>query len=123
MQGDWSAALAADAFDLVIANPPYVASDDIAGLAPEVRDHEPRLALDGGTDGLDAYRTLAPEILRVLKPGGLFAVEIGADQQAEVTTLFGAAGAEGTQASLDLSGRWRVVSGRKKALGDSAPSG
>ena len=57
-------------------------------LEPEVRDHEPRLALDGGPDGLDAYRLLAPEILRVLKPGGRFAVEIGYDQKAAVEALF-----------------------------------
>ena len=64
----------------MVANPPYIPTGEIEALAPEVRDHEPRLALDGGPDGLAAYRRLAPEILRVLKPGGVFAVEIGHDQ-------------------------------------------
>jgi len=117
LRGDWTAGLDADNFDLVVSNPPYVRSGDIAGLAPEVRDHEPRLALDGGPDGLDAYRRLAPEIVRVLKPGGHFAVEIGPDQSDAVEALFSAAGAEGVAVTDDLAGRRRVVSGRKKELG------
>ena len=60
MRGDWTAGLEPESFDVVVSNPPYIRSGDIAGLEPEVRDHEPRLALDGGADGLDAYRTLAP---------------------------------------------------------------
>ena len=81
LRGDWTAGLGDASFDLVVSNPPYIASHVIETLEPEVRDHEPRLALDGGADGLDAYRLLAPEILRVLKPGGRFAVEIGYDQK------------------------------------------
>jgi release factor glutamine methyltransferase len=113
LRGDWTRGLDDAGFDLVVANPPYVRSTEIATLAPEVRDHEPRLALDGGPDGLDAYRLLAPEILRVLKPGGRFAVEIGFDQSAEVETLFRAAGADGVSTYKDLANHDRVVVGAK----------
>ena len=101
-----------------MANPPYIPTRDIETLDPEVRDHEPRLALDGGEDGLDAYRALAPEILRVLKPGGLMLVEIGYDQGLSVPPLFKAAGAETVEILKDLSDRHRVVIGRKKSLGN-----
>lgn len=116
LRGDWTAGLADDNFDLVVSNPPYIANDVIETLDPEVRDHEPRLALAGGADGLDHYRLLAPEILRVLKPGAQFAVEIGYDQKDAVEELFRAAGAEGVQTFKDLSDRDRVVAGRKKPL-------
>jgi release factor glutamine methyltransferase len=118
MRGDWTAGLGEASFDLVVSNPPYIASDVIQELEPEVRDHEPRLALDGGADGLDAYRILAPEILRVLKPGGMFAVEIGYDQKAPVEALFKAAGASGVHTVLDLANRDRVVMGTKNPLED-----
>ena len=113
LRGDWTRGLGDASFDLVVANPPYVRSAEIAGLAPEVRDHEPRLALDGGLDGLAAYRELAPEILRVLKPGCPFAVEIGYDQSTEVEALFKAAGAEAVATHKDLANRDRVVAGAK----------
>jgi release factor glutamine methyltransferase len=116
MRGDWTAGLAEANFDLVVANPPYIATGVIDSLEPEVRQYEPRLALDGGPDGLDAYRLLAPEILRVLKPGGRFAVEIGYDQKAAVESLFRDAGAEGVHTMPDLANRDRVVAGRKKPL-------
>ncbi len=64
-------------FDLVVSNPPYIPSGDIAALQPEVASFEPRLALDGGPDGLDAYRRLGPATVRLLAPGGLAAFEIG----------------------------------------------
>ena len=121
--GDWTAGLEPGRFDLVVANPPYVKSGDIAGLAPEVRDHEPRLALDGGPDGLDAYRRLAPQILTALKEGGRFAVEIAPDQANAVMALFDAAGAGDLAVANDLAGRERVVSGAKKALGERRPTG
>ena len=88
---DYGAALAGR-FDLVVANPPYVASGDIAALAPEVRDHDPRRALDGGADGLAAYRAIAADAPRLLAPDGHLVVEIGAGQQRDVEFLFAQAG-------------------------------
>lgn len=120
LRGDWTAGLDADAFDLVVSNPPYIAEAVIQGLDPEVRDHEPHIALSGGADGLEHYRALAPEILRVLKPGGRFAVEIGYDQKNSVETLFRTAGAEGVHTLRDLADRDRVVAGIKKPLETSA---
>jgi release factor glutamine methyltransferase len=122
LRGDWTDGLGEDAFDLVVSNPPYIASPVIETLEPEVRDHEPRLALDGGEDGLDHYRTLAPEILRVLRPGGMFAVEIGYDQAEAVSAMFEQAGAEGVRVVKDLGLRDRVVAGTKKALGNRPPT-
>jgi release factor glutamine methyltransferase len=113
MRGDWTTGLGDESFDLVVSNPPYIATDVIETLEPEVRDHEPRLALDGGADGLDAYRVLAGEILRVLKPGAMFAVEIGYDQSAAVEALFKAAGAQNVKTIKDLSTHDRVVTGTK----------
>ena len=114
LRGDWTAGLGDDSFDLVVSNPPYIATHVIETLEPEVRDHEPRLALDGGPDGLDAYRLLAGEILRVLKPGAMFAVEIGYDQSAAVEALFPEAGAQNVKTIKDLSVNDRVVTGSKK---------
>ncbi|MDG2520906.1 peptide chain release factor N(5)-glutamine methyltransferase [Caulobacter segnis] len=116
LRGDWTGGLADENFDIVVSNPPYIATDEIETLEPEVRDHEPRLALDGGADGLDPYRILAPEILRVLKPGGLFAVEIGHTQSKDVEALFTAAGGLDVWTIKDLSDRDRVVTGTKKPL-------
>ena len=115
LRGDWTQGLGDGLFDLVVSNPPYVPTPVIATLDPEVREHDPALALDGGEDGLDAYRTLAPEVLRVLKPGGRFLVEIGHDQSAAVEGLFRDAGAHGVRTVPDLSTRDRVVAGSKPA--------
>lgn len=109
LRTDWTAGLSDAAFDLVVSNPPYIPSKDIETLDPEVRDHDPRLALDGGEDGLDAYRLLAPEIRRILKPDGIFAVEIGWDQAAAVKALFESAGFEDVKVVKDLAGRHRVI--------------
>jgi len=116
MHGDWTAGLGDASFDLVVSNPPYIPTAVIDTLEPEVRDHEPRLALDGGADGLDAYRLLAPEILRVLKPAGMFAVEIGFDQSKDVEALFREAGAQQVKTIKDLSTHDRVVTGVKNPL-------
>lgn len=116
MRGDWTTGLGDASFDVVVSNPPYIPTADIDTLEPEVRDHEPRLALDGGADGLTAYRALAPEVLRVLKPGGLFCVEIGFDQSADVEILFKAAGAQNVRTVKDLSTHDRVVTGFKNPL-------
>ena len=115
-RGDWTAGLADESFDVVVSNPPYISSEVIETLEPEVKQYDPRLALDGGADGLDAYRTLAPEIMRVLKPGGAFAVEIGYDQKDAVEALFNAAGAGDVWTIKDLSIHDRVVVGVKNPL-------
>ena len=118
LRTDWTAGLGEATFDLVVSNPPYIPTADIDTLQPEVRNHEPRLALDGGADGLDAYRRLAPEIMRVLRPGGRFAVEVGVGQAADVEQLFRAADAEALAVHNDLATRPRVVAGVKKGLGN-----
>lgn len=106
--GDWAAGLA-ETFDLIVSNPPYIAADEIAGLAPDVRNWEPMLALSPGGDGLGAYRTLLPQAAARLAPGGRVMVEIGATQGPAVAAIGRAAGFEGTVLP-DLDGRDRVVS-------------
>jgi len=106
---EWATGFGDHGFDLVVSNPPYIPTADIAALDPEVRDHDPHLALDGGPDGLQAYRELAPEIRRILKPDGVFAVEIGWDQGPQVKALFEAAGFGNVIVVKDLSDRDRVV--------------
>jgi release factor glutamine methyltransferase len=119
LRGDWTTGLGEASFDLVVSNPPYIATAEIETLAPEVREHDPRLALDGGPDGLAAYRRLAPEILHVLKPGGRFAVEVGPAQAGAVEALFAAAGALEVATHRDLAERERVVAGLKNPLGNT----
>jgi release factor glutamine methyltransferase len=111
---DYAAGLAGP-FDLIVSNPPYIPSGDIAGLSVEVRDHDPIAALDGGTDGLDAYRALIPETAAVLVPGGLLIVEVGQGQSRDVEALMTASGLapEGSPRP-DLAGIERGVAGRKR---------
>lgn len=89
LQGDGFAALATGAqFDLIVSNPPYIASAEIATLAPEVRDFDPRGALDGGADGLDFYRRLAAEAKNFLKPDGKIMLEFGDGQAGDIQKIF-----------------------------------
>jgi release factor glutamine methyltransferase len=96
-------------FDLVVSNPPYIASSIIETLEPEVRDHEPRLALDGGPDGLAPYRHLFNEARRLLAPGGTGVFEIGYDQREAVLRLAREAGARDADCVKDLGGRSRAI--------------
>ncbi len=90
LQGDLFAQVpAGTTFDLIASNPPYIAGHEFAALAPDVRDHEPRVALDGGADGLAFYRRIAAAVGPFLKPGGKLLMEIGATQDADVRTLLG----------------------------------
>jgi release factor glutamine methyltransferase len=97
-------------YDVILSNPPYIPSTDIAGLEPEVRLHEPHAALDGGPDGLEAYRALGPILRRLLKPGGLALLEIGIGQGEAVSRLLDL---EIIGIMPDLAGISRVVIGRK----------
>lgn len=103
-------------FDLIVSNPPYIAAAEMAGLAPEVRDWEPHLALTPGGDGLDAYRAIAAGAGAHLTPGGRIAVEIGPTQGAAVVALFLAAGLENPQVLADLDGRARVVTANSAVI-------
>lgn len=96
-------------FDLIVSNPPYIASDVVETLASEVKDFDPRLALDGGPDGMAPYRVIAAEAAGWLKPGGWVLVEIGHDQGAAVTALFLEAGFADVALHRDLNGLDRVV--------------
>jgi len=100
-------------FDLIVANPPYIPSGDLATLMPEVRDYEPRLALDGGADGLAAYRALAAQAGVALAPGGWLLVEVGTGQARAVQELFAGAGLQEIFVSRDLAGIERVVGGKQ----------
>ncbi len=113
--GDWGEGLDSG-FDLILSNPPYIASEEIDALAPEVARHEPRLALDGGGDGLDAYRKLLPHIRALLASGGRFALEVGKGQADAVWALIDQAGLSPLDTRADLAGVARVVTGRKREL-------
>mgnify|MGYP001417472833 FL=1 len=98
-------------FDLIVSNPPYIASAEIETLAPEVREHEPRMALDGTADGLFFYRRIVQESPSYLKEGGWLCMEIGYDQGAAVRQLMEARGFATVSVIKDLAGLDRVVSG------------
>ncbi|MFQ5763655.1 MAG: peptide chain release factor N(5)-glutamine methyltransferase [Rhodospirillales bacterium] len=115
-QGDWGAGIRGG-FELVVANPPYVADPDFAGLAPEVARFEPRLALSGGADGLRCYRALAPWIGRLLVPGGRALVEIGAGQADAVAEILRRHGLRVVALHRDLAARPRVLEARGKIRG------
>lgn len=108
--GSWFEPVGEDeVFDLVVSNPPYVQSGVVAGLAREVREHDPVLALDGGTDGLDAYRALAAGLGGHLAPRGTALFEIGYDQGRSVPPVFAAAGLVPVAVEADLAGLDRMV--------------
>ncbi|HKX09483.1 MAG TPA: peptide chain release factor N(5)-glutamine methyltransferase [Stellaceae bacterium] len=101
--GNWGDPVSG-AWDVILANPPYIASDDIGRLSPEVARFEPRRALDGGRDGLSAYRLLAPTISRLLASSGVAVIEIGAGQAQKVAALMAGAGLALRAIRHDLSG-------------------
>lgn len=105
---DWCRGVAGR-FDLITSNPPYIAANEMAGLAPEVRDWEPHLALTAGGDGLGPYRRIAAEAPARLVAGGRLLVEIGPSQGAAVAAMFAAQGLERVAIRKDLDGRDRVV--------------
>jgi release factor glutamine methyltransferase len=107
-QSDWFASLDGR-FDLIVSNPPYIASSEIATLDPHVPAHDPLRALDGGRDGLDAYRILARDARSFLSGGGQVAVEIGWDQRNSVAALFTGHGFDLIGAVRDLGGNNRVL--------------
>jgi len=110
--GDWGQGLDGP-FDLIVSNPPYIPAADIAGLDREVREHDPRLALDGGADGLDAYRALAPELTRLLEPKhGRFFLEFGLGQAEAVRAILERGGLIVDATLNDLGGHIRAISGR-----------
>jgi release factor glutamine methyltransferase len=114
MAGDWLDAVQGT-FDLVVANPPYLSAADMAGLSNEVGAHDPRGALDGGPDGLSAYRSIAPRLGKVLRPGGIALFEIGHTQAEAVSGLLAGEGLILDQGPWrDLAGRPRVVGGRAR---------
>jgi len=110
---DYASALSGP-FDLIVSNPPYIRSADIAGLAPEVRDHDPHAALDGGADGLDAYRALIAQAAGLLAPGAVLVVEAGQGQASQIEALMTGAGfALPGPPKADLAGIRRAVGARK----------
>ncbi len=114
LAGDMTAALSGP-FDVIVSNPPYIRSDDIAMLAPEVRDFDPRTALDGGPVGLDFYRIIAGAAPELLGPGGAVIVELGIGQAHAVSALFSAAGLAPASPRTDLNRVPRALMARKVA--------
>lgn len=106
--GNWGEGLDG-AFDIVVSNPPYIPDAEIDGLQPEVARFEPRSALAGGPDGLGCYRALIPHMARLLAPGGIAALEVGAGQAADVAGLLAVSGLPGAATRRDLGGIERCV--------------
>lgn len=114
--GDWGEGIA-EVFDIVVSNPPYVPSDDIGTLDPEVSEHEPWLALDGGADGLDCYRRLVGQLGYLVQPRGIVALEVGRGQAPAVARLVRDAGFRSVTLHNDLGGVERVVLARRPSPG------
>ena len=98
-------------FDVIVCNPPYIPTGDIAGLDVSVKDYEPHKALDGGTDGLDFYRAIAPKWKTALRLGGTLLFEVGIHQAPDVERILAENGYENIQTTADPQGIWRVVEG------------
>lgn len=113
VEGGWSAG--GEGFDLIVSNPPYIRADDIVGLAREVKDHDPRLALSGGPDGLGPYREIPRIAARTLRPGGWLGLEFGQGQDEAVMAEMEAAGLTNVAAMADTAGILRVAFGRMQA--------
>ena len=111
LEGSLFAAVTGRRFDLVTANPPYIPTGEIPGLPVDVRGFEPHLALDGGPDGLSLVREISAQASQHLTPGGLLALEIGADQGPAASAILEQQGFRAVEVALDLGGRARVVSG------------
>ncbi|POR53416.1 peptide chain release factor N(5)-glutamine methyltransferase [Bosea psychrotolerans] len=107
-QGDWMAGLS-ERFDLIVSNPPYIPAGDIAGLDASVRNYDPLRALDGGEDGLVAYRALAAGLPPRIAPGGAVVLEIGAGQEADVVAIMAAVGLIHRGSRRDLGGHPRAL--------------
>jgi len=117
LHGSLLAPVAGRCFDLIVSNPPYIPTNDISGLEPEVREGDPRCALDGGMDGLDIYRALIPAAIRQLNPGGWLLVEVGIGQAQEVAELFhDVDGYDSVITARDPGEIERVVGARRKEL-------
>ncbi|HET9954897.1 MAG TPA: peptide chain release factor N(5)-glutamine methyltransferase [Polyangiaceae bacterium] len=108
-------------FELVTANAPYIPHQDIAGLDSDVRDFEPKLALDGGADGLVIIRRIVAQASARLVPGGVLALEVGYDQAPRVSELLHAAGFDAVQIQKDYAGHQRIVSAKSSSTGNSTP--
>jgi release factor glutamine methyltransferase len=126
VRGSWGDDLS-DGYDVILSNPPYIKTGDIALLAPEIRLHEPPGALDGGPDGLEAYRSLGPEIHRLLNPCGLAFLETGEGQAATVVEILGQSGLGCREIAADLVGIGRCVTAEHRAsaqkrVGSPAPN-
>ena len=106
-------------YDIIVSNPPYIPSHDIEGLEPEVRDYEPRMALDGRADGLAFYRILAQGCRKHLAPGGCVYMEIGFDQGLPVRQMFEAHGYVQVEVMKDMAGLDRVVRAGWKETGEN----
>jgi release factor glutamine methyltransferase len=108
VHSDWFSKISGR-FDVIVSNPPYIRTADIETLAPEVRDHDPRAALDGGADGLDAYRRLAAGCRNFIAKSGHIALETGFDQKDDVSALFAKGGYRLVASARDLGGNDRVL--------------
>lgn len=119
VQGDWNRSDGLNGvggpFDVVVSNPPYIPARDIDDLEADVRDYEPRLALDGGEDGFDAYRVIAARLRGMVKPGGIVGFEVGIGQARIVVELLIAQGLEMVEIRSDLGGIERAVIARNNS--------